>query len=107
MNLSRYTLLSGAMALFMAVAPAMVDSSPASASEIKYIVNNVPITSYDIQRRAAFIRLQRAKGNASEQMIAVARGRLEPAEAVAAGKVHADDPERLARFLETFPPRGA
>ena len=41
----------------------------AHASEIKYIVNNVPITSYDIQRRAAFMKLQRAKGSASDQMI--------------------------------------
>ncbi|WP_274629406.1 peptidylprolyl isomerase [Arvimicrobium flavum] len=41
----------------------------AQASEIKYVVNNIPITSYDIQRRAAFIRLQRGKGNASDQMI--------------------------------------
>jgi DNA-binding HxlR family transcriptional regulator len=38
-------------------------------------------------------------------MIAVARGRLSPIEALAAGKVRADDPELLARFLETFPPR--
>ena len=38
-------------------------------------------------------------------MIAVARGRLSPADALAAGKVHADDPGRLARFLATFPPR--
>ena len=38
-------------------------STPAAASEIKYIVNNVPITSYDIQRRAAFMKLQRRKGN--------------------------------------------
>jgi DNA-binding HxlR family transcriptional regulator len=38
-------------------------------------------------------------------MIAVARGQLSPAQALAAGKVHADDPERLARFLATFPPR--
>jgi peptidyl-prolyl cis-trans isomerase SurA len=42
---------------------------PAAASEIKYVVNNVPITSYDIQRRAAFIRLQHGKGSAADQMI--------------------------------------
>ena len=29
------------------------------ASEIKYIVNDVPVTSYDIARRAAFLKLQR------------------------------------------------
>ena len=46
---------------------------PAQASEIKYIVNNVPVTSYDIQRRAAFLRIQNKRGNlqqiAAEEMI--------------------------------------
>lgn len=45
----------------------------AQASEIRYVVNNVPITSYDIQRRAAFLRLQNQRGNlqqaAAEDMI--------------------------------------
>jgi peptidyl-prolyl cis-trans isomerase SurA len=41
----------------------------AFASEIKYVVNNVPVTSYDIQRRAAFLRLQRSKGDAAQEMI--------------------------------------
>ncbi|MEX0408430.1 peptidylprolyl isomerase [Aquibium sp. LZ166] len=39
------------------------------ASEIKYIVNDVPITSYDIARRAAFLKLQRRSGSASDAMI--------------------------------------
>jgi putative sterol carrier protein len=38
-------------------------------------------------------------------MIAVARGSLSPGDALAAGKVQADDAEGLARFLATFPPR--
>jgi DNA-binding HxlR family transcriptional regulator len=38
-------------------------------------------------------------------MIEVARARLSPGEALAAGKVQADDPEGLLRFLATFPPR--
>ena len=38
-------------------------------------------------------------------MIEVARGHLAPTDALAAGKVHADDPEGLVRFLATFPPR--
>lgn len=42
---------------------------PAQASEIKYIVNDVPITSYDVQRRAAFLRLQKRKGDAGQEMI--------------------------------------
>ncbi|TKT81358.1 peptidylprolyl isomerase [Aquamicrobium sp. LC103] len=36
---------------------------PAAATEIKYVVNNQPVTSYDIQRRAAFLKLQQRKGN--------------------------------------------
>jgi peptidyl-prolyl cis-trans isomerase SurA len=45
----------------------------AVASEIRYVVNGVPITSYDIQRRAAFLKLQRRKGDinkmAADEMI--------------------------------------
>ena len=33
-----------------------------AASEIKYIVNNTPITTYDIQKRAAFLKLQHKAG---------------------------------------------
>jgi len=51
-------------------------SAPAAATEIKLIVNRIPITTYDIQRRAAFMRLQNRKGNlealAEEEMIAQA-----------------------------------
>lgn len=45
----------------------------AAASEIKYVVNGVPVTSYDIARRTAFLRLQRRKGSlkslATQEMI--------------------------------------
>jgi peptidyl-prolyl cis-trans isomerase SurA len=45
----------------------------ANASEIKYVVNGAAVTSYDIQRRAAFLKLQRRKGNlnqmAADEMI--------------------------------------
>lgn len=48
-------------------------SNAADASEIKVIVNKAPITTYDIQRRAAFLRLQRARDTsqkaAADQMI--------------------------------------
>lgn len=48
-------------------------ANDAAASEIKVIVNNIPVTSYDIQRRAAFLKLQRRSGNlnaeAEQQMI--------------------------------------
>lgn len=53
------------------VAPGLASS--AEASEIRYVVNNLPVTSYDIQRRAAFMRLQRQSGNlaakAEEEMV--------------------------------------
>ncbi len=42
---------------------AVLSSAPASASEIKVVVNKIPITTYDIQRRAAFLKLQRRTGN--------------------------------------------
>lgn len=41
----------------------------AHASEIKHVVNNIPVTSYDIARRSAFMKLQRRNGNASDAMI--------------------------------------
>nr|WP_298104678.1 peptidylprolyl isomerase [uncultured Shinella sp.] len=45
----------------------------AAGSTVIAVVNNSPITSGDVERRAAFLRLQRAKGNlramAREQMI--------------------------------------
>lgn len=56
-----------ALGIGVAGLPSMVPA--ASASEIKYVVNNVPVTSYDIARRAAFLKLQRSSGSASEAMI--------------------------------------
>ncbi len=48
-------------------------ASQAEASEIRYVINNLPVTTYDIQRRAAFMRLQRQSGNlaakAEEEMV--------------------------------------
>lgn len=45
----------------------------AQASEIKYVVNGKAVTSYDIQRRVAFLKLQRKKGNlaatAADEMV--------------------------------------
>jgi peptidyl-prolyl cis-trans isomerase SurA len=61
------------LALVVGVTGIAAPTAPAEASEIKYVVNNVPITSYDIQRRAAFLKLQRRKGNlnklAADEMI--------------------------------------
>lgn len=62
-----------ALALVLASGCLAVAHAPAQASEIRYIVDNQPVTSYDIQRRAAFLRLQNRRGNldqlAAEEMI--------------------------------------
>lgn len=52
------------------VMPAPFSPTAAYAAEIKYVVNGVAVTSVDIQRRAAFLRLQQqsSKG-ATDQMI--------------------------------------
>lgn len=65
----------GAVAFLMTLAMLALFSGTgeAEATEIRYVVNNTPITSYDIARRAAFLRLQRQGGNlndkAAEEMI--------------------------------------
>jgi peptidyl-prolyl cis-trans isomerase SurA len=64
-------LTAGAMlvAAFM-LAPAPLSTTAAFAAEIKYVVNGDPITTVDIQRRAAFLRLQqRSSKGAAEDMI--------------------------------------
>ncbi|WP_091919060.1 MULTISPECIES: peptidylprolyl isomerase [unclassified Phyllobacterium] len=40
---------------------------PAAASEVKVIVNGNPITDYDITKRAAFLKLQKKKGNLNQE----------------------------------------
>lgn len=68
----RKRLLVGALAAFIGfsvAAPALFDGT-AEASEIRYVVNSIPVTTYDIQRRAAFLRLQRRSPNgAKDEMI--------------------------------------
>ncbi len=67
----RKYLLSASLALFVGVTAVAATgvATPAVASEIKYIVNNMPITTTDIQHRNAFFRLQRRKGDAANEMI--------------------------------------
>lgn len=67
----RKYILSASLALFVGVTAIAATglSTPAAASEIKYIVNNMPITTADIQHRNAFFRLQRRKGDAGNEMI--------------------------------------
>jgi peptidyl-prolyl cis-trans isomerase SurA len=55
-----------AVAVAVGSVPAVMIASPAAASEIKYVVNNVPVTTYDINRRAAFLKLQNRKGNLNQ-----------------------------------------
>ncbi len=64
----RKRLVASGFALALGVAAAMstLHAGVADASEIKYVVNNIPITSYDIQRRAAFFKIQRRNGGAKE-----------------------------------------
>lgn len=75
MSSIRKYLFSTSFALLIAAStvPVAMTVAPAQASEIKYVVNNVPITTYDIQRRAAFMKLQNRKGNlnklAADEMI--------------------------------------
>lgn len=64
----RKFLFSAGFALLVAFSTTAV-TPPAFATEIKYVVNNVPITTGDIQHRAAFLRLQRRKGDAGQEMI--------------------------------------
>ena len=63
-----------AAALAVVAAAAMTSiwspgATPAAASEIRVIVNDEIVTSYDIARRAAFLRLQRQGGDANRQAI--------------------------------------
>jgi len=64
------SLLSGAAMLLGSVAvsaAALVPSSAyAQAAQVRYIVNDVAITSYDIDRRAALLKLMGRKGNLRE-----------------------------------------
>ncbi|ESX75516.1 MULTISPECIES: peptidylprolyl isomerase [unclassified Mesorhizobium] len=64
----RKYLFSAGFALLVAVSITAV-TRPVFASEIKYVVNNIPITTGDIQHRAAFLRLQHKKGDAGQEMI--------------------------------------
>ena len=64
-------LIAAGFAFLLAVPPVLIfDIAPAQASEIKYVINKTAITSYDIQKRAAFLKLQRKAGaSAADEMI--------------------------------------
>lgn len=67
----RKYLFSASFALLVAATTVSVTvmAPPAFASTIKYVVNDVPVTTGDVQHRAAFLRLQRKKGDAAQEMI--------------------------------------
>lgn len=65
MKSTKTRLLAVGFGLLVAFASMASLPGQAQASEIKVIVNNVAITTYDIQRRAAFLRLQQRKGGAA------------------------------------------
>lgn len=58
-----------AIALAVAAVPAMT-ALPAQASEIAYTINKEPLTSFEIQKRSSFLKLQRQpNGKAAQDMI--------------------------------------
>ncbi len=72
MNPFRNTLVAAGLAVFSVsvVSAPLVIPQAAHASDVKVIVNNIPITTYDIQRRAAFLRLQhKSPADAKQDMI--------------------------------------
>lgn len=61
-------LFVGMAMLTMAVAsPLAAFTTAAQATEIEYVVNDVPVTSYDISRRVALLKVQRHHGNLHEE----------------------------------------
>jgi peptidyl-prolyl cis-trans isomerase SurA len=71
MNLFRKYLVAAGLLVVPAIAVSvpLAMTQPAQASQVKVIVNNIPITDYDIARRAAFLRLQHKSGDAKQEMI--------------------------------------
>jgi peptidyl-prolyl cis-trans isomerase SurA len=66
----KFLFSAGFAFLVMATAVFFAATTPSAfANTIKYIVNDVPITSGDIRHRAAFLRLQHKKGDAANEMI--------------------------------------
>jgi peptidyl-prolyl cis-trans isomerase SurA len=68
----RKQLFSAGLAILVsaaAIPPVVLLAPPAYASTIKYVVNDIPITTGDIQHRAAFLRLQHRKGDAANEMV--------------------------------------
>ncbi|MER9327071.1 peptidylprolyl isomerase [Mesorhizobium sp. M0152] len=70
LTMRKYLFSAGFALLVAATSVSMtVMTPPAFASEIKYVVNDIPVTTGDIAHRAAFLKLQRKKGDAGQEMI--------------------------------------
>ncbi|MBN9076666.1 MAG: molecular chaperone SurA [Rhizobiales bacterium 65-79] len=67
----KYTVAAGLLIVPAIAAPVpFAMTRAAQASEVKVIVNNIPITDYDIARRAAFLRIQhKSPAGAKQDMI--------------------------------------
>ncbi|MEO1749079.1 MAG: peptidylprolyl isomerase, partial [Pseudomonadota bacterium] len=59
----RRTLFAGFIAIAAIIGGYKYEGGIAHASEVRVVVNNEVVTSYDIARRVAFLRLQRRSGN--------------------------------------------
>ncbi|HEX2147471.1 MAG TPA: peptidylprolyl isomerase [Pseudorhizobium sp.] len=99
MTATRWVLVAvAALAASVAIEPSFAPAQ--AASEIAAVVNNTPITSSDVARRAAFLRLQRQKSNtklAREQLVEEALKRQEIARVKMS--VSTDDVDKsFARF---------
>lgn len=98
----RKYLFSAGLAFLVMATPVMVATMapPAFADTIKYVVNDVPITTGDIKHRAAFLRLQRKKGDAANEMIEQTL-RLAEAKRLGIRISDAQVDEAYARFAST------
>jgi len=54
------------MAAMLALGVGQVFVEPSMAADIRYVVNDRPVTSYDIDRRVALLKLMQRKGNLNE-----------------------------------------
>ncbi|WP_099866465.1 SurA N-terminal domain-containing protein [Pararhizobium haloflavum] len=102
-NLLRTTMTGLVLAASVALSAPLVASPVQAASEVAIVVNNQAITTGDVQRRAAFLRLQRTGGDlnakAREQLVDEA---IQMQEAQRIGAVVGDDQvdQSVQRFAD-------
>ena len=63
------SLLNWGVALSLLATASVATPASANAASIKAVVNKVPITSNQVKRRAAFLKLRRIKGNLRKQAL--------------------------------------